>query len=206
MAGNPNHDPKSGEFSTGPGGSRQHPNAAANAHDVHASLASSLPSGGPKGVISATGNTESVDSAGGINGAIREGLKTAKTGSIDDIIQPRDGHSYRFLTGSEYSDALSTGKLSPGPNSGGLLNFSTKPIAVYGASAWRSPGLLVEMPDKAIASRKSAEFYPTSTDSSAFLRGESIPLSEASRVFGYQWDNGIKAVDVTRLVRRQTRA
>jgi hypothetical protein len=137
-----------------------------------------------------------------IDNAIKEGLKTANTGSIDEIIKPRAEHSYRFLTGDEYSHALSTGKLSPGINSGGLLNFSAKPIAVYGASAWRTRGLLVEMSNDAIASRKSASFYPTSTDSSAFLRHESIPLSEASRVFGYQWDNGIKAVDVTHLTNK----
>jgi hypothetical protein len=33
--GNPNHDPKTGEFSSGSGGPSQHKDAAANAHNVH---------------------------------------------------------------------------------------------------------------------------------------------------------------------------
>jgi hypothetical protein len=39
---NENHDPANGQFSSGGGSAgqpRQHPDAAANAHDVHASMA-----------------------------------------------------------------------------------------------------------------------------------------------------------------------
>jgi hypothetical protein len=58
VSGNPNHDAKTGEFSSGDGGggSRQHPDAAANAHDVQASLASSVP-GGPKWGTNGAANT-----------------------------------------------------------------------------------------------------------------------------------------------------
>ena len=158
-------------------------------------------------LASATGGI--LGGAGGFQGLynkIESGLAKAPGGSLDSILphrgfQPRPEHSYRFLTRNEFESALKTGMLSPGPNSGGLLNFSNKPIAVYGAGAYRSPGMLVEMPNEAIAKKQSAQFYPNSSDSSAFTKGESIPLSEASRVFAHQWDTA-KAFDMTALVRQ----
>jgi RNA:NAD 2'-phosphotransferase (TPT1/KptA family) len=43
---NDNHDPANGQFSSGGGGQpRQHPDAAANAHDVHADIKASAPGG-----------------------------------------------------------------------------------------------------------------------------------------------------------------
>jgi hypothetical protein len=42
--GNPNHDAKTGEFTSGAGGGpRQNPNAGVSAHEVHASIKKSLP-------------------------------------------------------------------------------------------------------------------------------------------------------------------
>jgi hypothetical protein len=59
---NDNHDPKTGEFASGHGEPRQHPNASANAHEVRESLKSTVPSGVPQSAhqqFIASGKSES---------------------------------------------------------------------------------------------------------------------------------------------------
>ncbi|MFA5376356.1 MAG: anti-CBASS Acb1 family protein [Dehalococcoidia bacterium] len=119
------------------------------------------------------------------------------TKRFSDTVVPREDYVYRFVTKEDFDKALTTGELGPGRSAdhGGTTNFSKEPIPIYGGAAKGSAGLLVEVHESALVDPK---FYWGSKDLYAESHG-SVPLSSASRAWGYQLmdGGGLKIVDVT---------
>lgn len=122
--------------------------------------------------------------------------------SIDSFVDVRPDSVYRIVTREEYNDALQSGQLHPGQSAdtGGTVNFSDKPIAAYGGSAYNEAGLIVEVPRDKIT---DADVYSNSNDLSVGSKNP-VPLSSVSRAWGFQFGNskGIQASETTDLIEK----